>query len=90
MCGEKRSRQDRFLDLGLQLKTPFGEKLKGVKESLDTLFEKETLDGDNKLTCDSAKCQGTKTASTKGAQIAHLPPVMILDLFRFELDYETW
>lgn len=53
VCGAKRSRVDRFLDLGLMMKTPFGEKLKGVKESLDVLFDKELLDGDNKLTCDS-------------------------------------
>ena len=48
------------------------------------------MDGDNKLTCDSAICQGVKTDSKKGVRIGKLPPVITLCLYRFELDYETW
>lgn len=35
-------------------------------------------------------CQGKKTDSRKGLEIAKLPPVLTLCLYRFELDYETW
>ena len=41
-CGESRIRQDRFLDLGLQVK-----EMKGVRESLDQLFTFEKFEGDN-------------------------------------------
>ena len=84
-CGESRVRQDRFLDLGLQVKD-----IKGVNESLQQLFTFEEFNGDNQLTCESAKCGGKKTDSRKGQEIGRLPPVLTLCLYRFELDYETW
>ena len=31
-----------------------------------------------------------KTESTRGLCISKLPPVLTLNLFRIELDYETW
>jgi ubiquitin C-terminal hydrolase len=64
--------------------------LKGVNESLNKLFEFEILDGDNKLTCESDVCKGKKSGCKKGMEIAKLPPVLTLNLYRFELDYETW
>lgn len=73
------------MDLGLQVKG-----VKGVRESLEQLFEKERFEGDNQLTCDSDVCKGKKTDSTKGIEIEKLPPVLTLCLYRFELDYETW
>ena len=48
------------------------------------------MTGDNKVTCESEVCQGTKTDSRKGIKIAKLPPVLTFCLNRFELDYETW
>ena len=85
VCGESRVRTDRFLDLGLQV-----QGCKGVQESLDQLFTFEKFDGDNKLTCESAVCNGQKTESRKGIEIAKLPPVLTFCLYRFELDYQTW
>ena len=41
-CGESRIREERFLDLGLQI-----QGLKGVQQSLDELFSFENLEGDN-------------------------------------------
>ena len=54
------------------------------------LFEAELMTGDNKVTCESEICQGTKTDSRKGIKISKLPPVLTFILNRFELDYETW
>ena len=84
-CGESRQTQDRFLDLGLQVKG-----LQGVQQSLDQLFAREKFEGDNQLTCDAPKCGGVKTDSQKGPEIGKAPPVITLCLYRFELDYETW
>ena len=50
-CKQSRVRPDRFLDLGLQVKG-----YKGVQESLDALFEKESFTESNQLTCDSDVC----------------------------------
>ena len=60
--------------------------IKGVKESLDSLFEFEKMEGDNQLTCDSDICLGKKTDSLKGIEIGKLPPVITLNLYRFDLD----
>lgn len=60
---------------------------KGVKESLEKLFTFEKFEGDNQLSCDTC---GTKTDSLKGIEIGKLPPVITLNLYRFDLDYETW
>ena len=85
VCGESRVRSEPFLDLGLRVKD-----LAGVADSLATLFEIDHLTGENKLTCDSAKCKGTKTDSRKYQRVGKLPPVLTLGLYRFELDYTTW
>lgn len=85
VCGKDRYNQQRFLDLQLYVKG-----LKGVEQSLEAQFEFENFTGDNKLTCESEICQGTKTDSRKGYQIAKLPPVLTMSLQRFDLDYETW
>jgi ubiquitin C-terminal hydrolase len=45
------------------------------------------MDGDNQLNCDTC---GTKTDSLKGIEIGKLPPVLTFNLYRFDLDYETW
>ena len=84
-CNESRIRQDKFLDLGLQIKGR-----KGVEESLKEIFSFEQFTGDNQLTCDSEKCQGVKTDSSKGININRLPMALTLCLHRWELDYETW
>ena len=48
------------------------------------------MNGDNQITCDSEVCLGVKTDSRKGINIAKLPPIFMVCLNRFELDYVTW
>jgi len=60
-CGNSRSRPEPFLDLPLKVSG-----MKGVEESLERLFEIETLDEDNKLECEI--CQ-EKTLTSKGLRI---------------------
>jgi hypothetical protein len=54
-CGNARRRPDPFLDLMLTVKN-----FKNVEKSLEDQFSFETLDGDNKLSCDYC---GVRTAS---------------------------
>jgi ubiquitin carboxyl-terminal hydrolase 40 len=51
------------------------------------LFEFEKLDGDNKLFCDNCN---EKTDTLKGQKIQKLPPILQIDLLRFDFDYNTF
>ena len=51
------------------------------------LFEFDKLDGDNKLFCDNCN---EKTDTLKGQKINKLPPILTVDLNRFDFDYNTF
>lgn len=51
------------------------------------MFEFDKLDGDNKLFCDSCN---EKTDTLKGYRIEKLPPILTIDLNRFDFDYNTF
>ena len=57
-CGVSRKREEKFLDLMLQVKGQLS-----VDTSLKTLFEMEKLDSDNQLFCDNCN---EKTDTMKG------------------------
>ena len=80
-CGISRKSEEKFLDLVIQVKG-----VKGVKESLDKQFEFDRLDGTNKLFCEACM---EKTDTLKGYRIQKLPPILTIDLNRFDFDYET-
>jgi len=51
------------------------------------LFEFDKLDGDNKLFCDNCN---EKTDTMKGVLLQKLPPILTIDLNRFDFDYNTF
>lgn len=81
-CGISRKREEKFLDLMIQVKD-----IKGVDESLHKHFEFEKLDGSNQLFCENC---GEKTDTLMGKKIQKLPPVLTIALSRFDLDYNTF
>jgi ubiquitin C-terminal hydrolase len=81
-CGVSRKREEKFLDLVIQTKG-----LQGVAHSLNQMFEFDKLDGDNKLFCESCN---EKTDTLKGYRIQKLPPILTIDLNRFDFDYNTF
>ena len=81
-CGVSRKREEKFLDLVIQTKG-----VQGVTQSLNQMFEFDKLDGDNKLFCESCN---EKTDTLKGYRIQKLPPILTIDLNRFDFDYNTF
>ena len=81
-CGISRKNEEKFLDLVIQVKD-----LQGVGQSLNKMFEYDRLDGDNKLFCDNCN---EKTDTLKGYRIQKLPPILTIDLNRFDFDYNTF
>ena len=77
-----RKREEKFLDLVIQTKG-----IQGVAHSLNQMFEFDKLDGDNKLFCESCN---EKTDTLKGYRIQKLPPILTIDLNRFDFDYTTF
>ena len=71
-----------FLTIDLQIKGK-----KDIKESLNTFFSNETLDGDNKYQCEKCK---KKVKAIKNTFISEFPINLLLVLKRFEFDYETY
>ena len=50
------------------------------------MFEFDKLDGSNQLFCDNCN---SKTDTLKGYRLQRLPPILTLDLNRFDFDYNT-
>ena len=75
------------MDLSLVIR-PFGSTKcnKSVEEALDFFVKPETLTDGNKVECDVC---GKKTESVKGLQLAELPEILLLQLKRFDFDYNT-
>jgi ubiquitin carboxyl-terminal hydrolase 47 len=57
-----------------------------VEKALDNYVGVERLTGDNQYLCD--KCQSKQDAH-KGLKFKSFPPILMLQLKRFDLDYET-
>jgi len=51
------------------------------------MFEFERLDGSNALFCDNCNA---KTDTLKGYRLQKLPPILTVDLNRFDFDYNTF
>lgn len=63
-----------------------GEMYKNVPEALLGMITPEILDGDNKVECEIC---GMKTEAKKGVKIAKFPPILTLNIMRFEFDFLT-
>eukprot|EP00937_MAST-01D_sp_MAST-1D-sp2_P000114 g114.t1 len=86
-CGFERSRPDPFLDISLVIK-PFGSAtlMHSVEDALRHFLKPELLDGDNQWECERCKC---KVDAFKGLKFTQLPPLLTLQLKRFDFDFET-
>jgi ubiquitin C-terminal hydrolase len=51
------------------------------------MFEFDKLDGSNQLFCENCMA---KTDTLKGYRLQKLPPILTLDLNRFDFDYNTF
>jgi len=78
-CPHKRTNINNFYSIQLQIKDK-----KDIYESLDTLIQGETMDGDNAIFCD--KCN-KKFSALKNQDFNTLPRILIFVLKRFEFDY---
>jgi ubiquitin C-terminal hydrolase len=85
-CGTVREKRDAFMDLSLVIR-PFGAPPnKSVEEALDYFVKPEMMSGSDKVECEVC---GTKTDSVKGLRLASLPDILLLQLKRFDFDYNT-
>jgi ubiquitin C-terminal hydrolase len=79
-CSHRRAREEPFFNIGVEIKN------KGdLRESLQLFVEGELLTGDNKYNCEV--CQ-KPVETLKRCCIEKLPPVLVVQLKRFEFDYE--
>jgi ubiquitin C-terminal hydrolase len=86
-CGHESAREDKFLDVALAVKA-FGapKAVESVEEALQKFVEPEILNGSNQYFCE--KCN-TKVDAEKGLKFTSFPYILMLQLKRFDFDYET-
>jgi len=78
-CPHKRTNVYNFYSIQLQIKDK-----KDIYESLDSLIQGETMEGDNAIFCE--KCN-KKFSALKNQDFNTLPRILIFVLKRFEFDY---
>ena len=87
-CGNESSREDLFLDLSLTVKSPFDNVYnKSVEMAMHNYIKPDELSGDNQYSC--SQCD-QKQDALKGMKFKNLPYILVLQLKRFDLDYETF
>lgn len=86
-CGHESAREDKFLDVALAIKA-FGapKAVESVEEALRKFVEPEILNGGNQYFCE--KCN-MKVDAEKGLKFTAFPYLLMLQLKRFDFDYET-
>jgi ubiquitin C-terminal hydrolase len=77
-CQARRQRVDKYQDIALVVKG-----CKTLEASLDNYVLPETLEG---IECESC---GGKRDATKGLEFRDFPPILTLQLRRFDFDYQT-
>ena len=80
-CGARRERVDTFQDITLAVKNT-----SSVQEALEKFVEAECMEGDNEINCDECS---SKQPSLKGLSLKKLPPILTVQLRRFDFDFET-
>ena len=80
-CTHHRTNANKFYSIQLPVKNK-----KNIYESLDTLTEKELMDGDNCIFCQ--KCN-KKIPAMKSINFKSLPRILLFVLKRFEFNYNT-
>ena len=86
-CGNESTREDKFLDLSLTIKSAF-EKIynDSVEKALHNFVRPEYLLDGNQYFCERCK---SKENAIKGLKFKELPYVLVLQLKRFDFDYRT-
>ena len=79
-CNKDSSSNESFTTINLQVKSH-----KSLKESLNSFFEGEILDGENKYFCEKCK---KKVRAEKKITVKDLPQCFVFVLNRFEYDYD--
>ena len=80
VCNKDSSSNESFTTINLQIKSH-----RNLKESLNSFFEGEILDGDNKYFCEKCKM---KVRAEKKITVKDLPQCFVFVLNRFEYDYD--
>ena len=87
-CGSESQREDKYLDVSLAVRNEFDHIYNdSVEKALDNYVSVEHLTGANQYFCE--KCQ-SKQDARKGLKFKSFPPIFMLQLKRFDLDYTTF
>ena len=86
-CENESTRSDRFLDLSLTVRNDF-EKIKNdsIEKSLQNYVKPEYLNGNNQYRCSYCGC---KRDALKGLKINKFPYILVGQIKRFDLNYNT-
>lgn len=86
-CGSESTREDKFLDLSLTIKNTF-EKIynDSIEKALHNFVKPEYLSDGNQYFCERCK---SKVDAMKGLKFKELPYILVLQLKRFDFDYNT-
>ena len=86
-CNHESTRNDTFLDVSLTVKSKFDNIYnESLEKALLNFIKPETLDEGNQYFCNN--CQ-SKQDAVKGLKFKKLPYILVMQLKRFDLDYET-
>jgi ubiquitin carboxyl-terminal hydrolase 47 len=86
-CNQESKRKDTFLDISLTVKSKFDNIYnESIEKALYNFIKPETLGEGNQYFC--GNCQ-SKQDAVKGLKFKKLPYVLVMQLKRFDLDYET-
>ena len=86
-CNHESTRNDTFLDVSLTVKSKFDNIYnESLEKALFNFIKPETLDEGNQYFCNN--CQSKQNA-VKGLKFKKLPYILVMQLKRFDLDYET-
>jgi ubiquitin carboxyl-terminal hydrolase 47 len=86
-CNHESKRKDTFLDLSLTVKNRFDNIYnESLEKALFNFIKPEMLNGSNQYFCENCK---SKQDAQKGLKFKKMPYVLVVQLKRFDLDYET-
>ena len=86
-CDYESKNEDVFLDISLTVRNNFDNVYnESIESALYNYIKPEKLEGDNQYAC--PQCS-RKTDAQKGISFSSFPYVLVLQLKRFDLDYNT-
>ena len=86
-CNHESKRKDIFLDVSLTVKSKFDNIYnESLEKALANFIKPENLDKGNQYFCEN--CQAKQDA-VKGLKFKKIPYILVMQLKRFDLDYET-